>query len=103
MPRGSLPSGFRVQGRDAAGASREGLFTREEEDPTPALDLVLDTRAAIARLPARQRRIVTSIFLEGRTQEETAEALNVSQATVSQQLSAAKRALKKMLGAAYAD
>ena len=60
----------------------------------------LDTESGRVRVAKKLR---LQAFIEGRTQEEVARALNVSQATVSQTLSASKRALKRRLGDAYND
>lgn len=79
----------------------DGTYTAEA--PAENHDLRMDLDAAIAKLPRRQRFIVSAIMLEGRTQEETARALGVSQTRVSQQFTMAKETLKQLLGADYAD
>lgn len=93
-----------------AGALRRGQLESGPLDaPTPTapastvdMDARMDIESAIAKLPARQRRIVECILLEGRTQTETAEELGIGQSAVSQQFSMARAALRTLLGPDYA-
>lgn len=55
-------------------------------------------RAALARLPARRRAVVVLYYLEGRGVPECAALLGISRVTVRWHLSAARRALARILG-----
>ena len=75
----------------------------EPEDPRRAqlrAELVAALRELVAtRLTDRQRRIVELYFYEGRTQEEIAAELSISQQVVSRQLFGVVRNGKKVGGA----
>ena len=75
----------------------------EPEDPDRVrlrLELVAVLRELVSsRLTDRQRRIVELYFYEGRTQQEIAAALGVSQQVVSRQLFGVIRNGKKVGGA----
>jgi len=75
----------------------------EPEDPRRALlraELVAALRDLVStRLTERQRRIVELYFYEGRSQEEIAAELNVSQQSVSRQLFGVMRDGRKVGGA----
>lgn len=67
----------------------------------PGRDRVLDTVREIVqtRLTPRQREIVQLYYYEGRTQQEIAEQLGISQQVVSRQLFGVMRHGKKIGGA----
>jgi RNA polymerase sigma factor (sigma-70 family) len=80
-----------------------GAEPGEPEDPRRArlrLELVSALRDLVAtRLTERQRRIVELYFYEGRSQEEIAAELGVSQQSVSRQLFGVMREGRKVGGA----
>ncbi len=75
------------------------------DEPDQALErqrdeLVRALRLVVARdLTQRQRRIIELYFFEGRTQQEVAEELGVSQQVVSRQLFGVMREGRKVGGA----
>ena len=73
-----------------AGASRPDRETERAE-------LRRSLREAVARLPDRQRLIITLFEVDGHSTEEVADMLNVSQVTVRWHLHQARKALRGML------
>lgn len=73
-----------------------------DERAIELLDLRLDLDEAIKKLPKRQQYVVSALFIENKTQQETADELGVSQATVSQLLGQARLALHGLLAESYA-
>jgi RNA polymerase sigma factor (sigma-70 family) len=80
-----------------------GADPGEPEDPRRArlrAELVAAlTQLVATRLTPRQRRIVELYFYEGRTQQEIADELGISQQVVSRQLFGVVRGGKKVGGA----
>ncbi|WP_295156784.1 helix-turn-helix domain-containing protein [uncultured Brachyspira sp.] len=80
--------------------SRESILTNDDLDNilyTNALtesEYIRVSNLIIAILTPKQKRIM-KLFSEGRSQEELAEMLNVTQSAVSQYLSAIKREISK--------
>ena len=65
-------------------------------EPDPAVRL--DVRAALRRLPARQRAVIVLRFLQDLSVEQTADTLGCSPGTVKSQTSRALAALRQLLG-----
>lgn len=80
-----------------------GLWHEGEEGPEPGgdwSDIVDSLRELVAtRLTRRQQQIVELYFYEGRTQEEIAAQLGISQQVVSRQLFGVLRKGRKVGGA----
>ncbi len=82
-------------------------FSREEEVPETTIyrDEDSDTesetayivRSAVDKLPGKHRQIIVLCELEGFSQEETAEILEISIGTVRSRLHYARKSLKKLL------
>lgn len=68
-----------------------------DDDPVERADEAEAVRHAVARLPGKQRFVVSAIYLESRTQAEVAAELGVSQPAVSRILSRGLAALKEKL------
>ncbi len=83
-----------------------GWFGAEElADESPGLDRVLADRqvaervqAALARVPERQREVLTLCDLEGRTAQQAAELLGVSVGTVKSRLRLGRQRLRRAPG-----
>jgi RNA polymerase sigma factor FliA len=73
------------------------LATEDGEDP---LAQVAKTRAAVAKLPERQRVVLQAFYVEHRSMSELATTLGVNKATVSREHSRAVSALREALGIA---
>lgn len=67
-------------------------------DATAVLIERLGIRAALARLPVRQRAVLVLRFLEGLSVQETAEALGCPEGTVRSHTSRGLAALRPLLG-----
>ena len=83
-----------------SGWSRLAILTREPDEPAGAdadLDVSLDLRAALDRLPPRQRATVVLRFYCDLTIEQTAEAMGCSAGNVKSQSSRALSTLRKRL------
>jgi RNA polymerase sigma-70 factor (sigma-E family) len=65
--------------------------------PTSSTDDVLDVRAALARLPGRQRATIVLRFWSGASVSETADALGCSEGTVKSQSARAIATLRGLL------
>ncbi|MFB9686669.1 SigE family RNA polymerase sigma factor [Amycolatopsis plumensis] len=78
---------------------RVDLREKDHEPPTPAADveLALDLRAALERLPARQRATVVLRYFCDLPVAETARALGCSEGTVKSQTAKAVDALRDLL------
>ncbi len=84
----------------------ERLVSDRDAEPEPramAAERLSELRAAIARLPERQRTVVTLHFLGGLTQEQTAAVLGVSGPRVFQIKEAAIQSLRRFLPGVRAD
>lgn len=84
---------------------RERFLPLEEDLPArdPArLEESLDLRSALARLPKRQRQIITLREVEGLTYKEIAEVLGIALGSVESGLFDARRKLAALLGVAGA-
>lgn len=82
------------------------LVSDRDAEPEPramASERLGELRAAIARLPERQRTVVTLHFLGGLTQEQTAAVLGVSGPRVFQIKEAAIQSLRRFLPGVRAD
>ncbi len=79
---------------------RVDLRGTEHERPEPGedVDAALDLRAALARLPARQRATVVLRYFSDLPVSETAQALGCSEGTVKSQTSKAVETLRELLG-----
>jgi RNA polymerase sigma-70 factor (sigma-E family) len=66
-------------------------------DGTPAVIDRLEIRAALRRLPVRQRAVLVLRFLEGMSVQETAEALGCPEGTVKSHASRGLANLRQML------
>ena len=82
------------------GDSRESILTNDDLDNILYSNALTDTEYSrvsnliIAILTPKQKRIM-KLFSEGKTQEELASMLNVTQSAVSQYLTAIKREISK--------
>ncbi|WP_410633964.1 SigE family RNA polymerase sigma factor [Amycolatopsis sp. cmx-4-83] len=70
----------------------------ERSEPGEDVDAALDLRAALARLPARQRATVVLRYFSDLPVSETAQALGCSEGTVKSQTSKAVETLRELLG-----
>jgi RNA polymerase sigma factor (sigma-70 family) len=70
---------------------------RPSDVPPPEAALKLDVRAALARLPLKQRIAVVFFYLDDRPVAEIATLLGVSEGTVNQHLFRAREALRRLL------
>ncbi|WP_290052367.1 SigE family RNA polymerase sigma factor [Amycolatopsis solani] len=79
---------------------RVDLRGTEHERPAPGSDVeaALDLRAALDRLPARQRATVVLRYFGDLPVAETARALGCSEGTVKSQTSKAVETLRELLG-----
>jgi len=77
-------------------------FAAPEPEPSLPADprLVAATDAALRALPAEDRLILTSYYLDGRTLAETACLLSVHESTISRKLDKLARSLRKQILAA---
>jgi RNA polymerase sigma-70 factor (ECF subfamily) len=70
---------------------------RDSHDPTESLDAAATVRAALARLPARQRAVVVLHHLEGQDVRDIARTLGISSVTVRWHLAAARKRLAVLI------
>ncbi|MBE8519849.1 SigE family RNA polymerase sigma factor [Amycolatopsis sp. H6(2020)] len=79
---------------------RVDLRENDQDPPAPGADveLALDLRAALERLPARQRATVVLRYFCDLPVAETARALGCSEGTVKSQTAKAVDALRELLG-----
>jgi RNA polymerase sigma-70 factor (sigma-E family) len=90
--------------RRSVWVKRVRLSGRVTESPAAAVDqdAVLDLRAAVAALPARQRATLVLRFYCDLSVEQSAEILGCSPGTVKSQTSRALDAVRRALGPAHA-
>lgn len=67
------------------------------EDERALVEMVTHVRTEIARLPLKQREVLTLVDLEGLSYAEVGEILNIPTGTVMSRLCRARRALKEKL------
>jgi RNA polymerase sigma-70 factor (sigma-E family) len=92
-------------------SSRRRLWRREQpygELPDPAAtgpdaDLGMVVRAALGRLPSRQRAVVVLRFWEDLGMQATAQVLGIGEGTVKSHTARALASLREMLGEAMTD
>ena len=80
--------------------SEEGIqFQAPEPEPVPTADprLCRATDTAIAALPAEDRMVLSSYFLDGRTLAEIARVLGVHESTISRKLDKLAKLLRKQI------
>jgi RNA polymerase sigma factor FliA len=76
------------------------VAAEEEPDEPSNRELIAKTRAAVAKLPERQRVVLQAFYVEHRSMSELATTLGVNKATVSREHSRAVSALREALGIA---
>lgn len=80
--------------------AEEGVqFRAPEPEPAPAGDRRLSeaTDAALAQLPAEERLILSSYYLDGRTLADIARMLGVHESTISRKLDKLAKSLRKQI------
>jgi RNA polymerase sigma-70 factor (sigma-E family) len=89
-----------TQERRSAWVKRVSLVGRVSDSPAATVDhdVVLDLRAAIATLPARQRATLVLRFYCDLNVDQCAEVLGCSPGTVKSQTSRALEAVRRVLG-----
>ena len=93
-----------IQERRSLWVKRVSLVGRVSDSPAAAVDhdVVLDLRAAVAALPARQRATLVLRFYCDLTVDQSAEILGCSPGTVKSQTARALEAVRRALGPAPA-
>lgn len=80
--------------------SEEGTqFSAPEAEPLPVVDPRVETATdeALAALPAEDRLVLASYYLDGRTLAEIARTLGVHESTISRKLDKLAKALRKQI------
>lgn len=88
----------RAAGPGRAVATAPGdLVERASPEPLPDLEGALDVRAALAALPVRHRAVLVLRDVDGLSEAEVAELLDVPQGTVKSRLHRARAAAREVL------